>query len=263
MKYNINDENIVKLLTNIQNQIKEQKGIIEQLQKIDNKYCKIKIDFNQLEGLLNKFKTEKIETPKKQKLLITYNGDPYITLNLSIISIITQSIVTLDYNEHMIGVNSLIIDIINDCLNNYETDKLIYSYNKTEEIKNIEKIICIDDINKYNSYLKEKNKRVKFYSLNYLDFYCDSDEDEFEEIKQLIYQFCENNKISIEAYSELDIHQAIPMIKNGLGNTVVVLTNNKQTKSYFEKSIKNKKLYINKNPFDKDKRIINKDFILI
>ena len=158
MKYNINEENIIKLLTNIQNQIKKKKEIIEQLQKIDNKYCKIKIDFEQLYEILDKFKNEKIETFQKPKILITYNGDPYITLNLSIIAIITQSIVVLDYNECMIGVNSIIIDIINDCLNNYETDKLIYSYNKTEQIKNIDKIICIDDINKYNLYKKEKNK---------------------------------------------------------------------------------------------------------
>lgn len=261
MKYNINEDNIIKLLTNIQNQIKKKKEIIEQLQKIDNKYCKIKIDFEQLNEMLDKFKNEKIETFQKPKILITYNGDPYITLNLSIIAIITQSIIVLDYNECMIGVNSLIIDIINDCLNNYETDKLIYSYNKTEKMKNIDKIICIDDINKYNLYRKEKNEIVKFYSLNYLDFYCDSDE--FEEIEQLIYKFCENNEIPIEIYSELNIQEAIPMIKNGLGNTVVILTNNEKTKKYFEKNINNKELYINKNPFNKSKRIINKDIILI
>ena len=261
MKYNINEDNIIKLLTNIQNQIKKKKEIIEQLQKIDNKYCKIKIDFEQLYEILDKFKNEKIETFQKPKILITYNGDPYITLNLSIIAIITQSIVILDYNENMIGINSIIIDIINDCLNNYETDKLIYSYNKTEQIKNIDKIICIDDINKYNLYRKEKNEIVKFYSLNYIDFYCDNDE--FEEIKQLIYKFCENNEIPIEIYSELNIKEATPMIKNGLGNTVVILTNNEKTKKYFEKNINNKELYINKNPFNKSKRIINKDIILI
>ena len=53
------------------------------------------------------------------------------------------------------------------------------------------------------------------------------------------------------------------MIKNGLRNTVVILTNNEKTKKYFEKNINNKELYINKNPFNKSKRIINKDIILI
>lgn len=261
MKYNINNNNLAKLFLDIEDNLEEKSEIINELLKCDHKYCKIRTDIKMLKNILDSLKSEKIDIQKEQKILIKYNGNPCITLNLSIIAILTKSIIILDCNECMIGVNSLIVETVNNSLNNFKTDKLIYSSDKKQEAENVDKIICIDDINKYNSYLREKNIKARFYSFSYLDFYSDSDE--YEEIEEMIYRFAEENQIPIEVYSELEINEAIQMMKNGLGKSAVILTNNEETKRTFEENIQNKKLYINRNPFEQSKRIIGKDIILM
>lgn len=193
--------------------------------------------------------------------MIEYNGNPYITLNLSLLSIITKTTIILNFKQNMLGINTLIIKSINKILSNFDTDNLIYIKNNQENNIEINKIICIDDIHRYDAYVREKNDKVKFYSLNYLDLYRDSDE--FDDITQLIYKYAEENLIPVESYAEFEPEEAVEMIQTGFGESVVLLTNNKQIKQIFEKNIKNKKIYVNKNPFKKEIKIIKKDIFNI
>ena len=260
MNYNIDNNNIFNIILELKNKIKENQNIISELLKIDYKYCKIKTTIEILEKVLNSFENEKIDIKQQQTILINYNGDPKITLNLGMLAILTKNTIILENNKNMLGVNRFIVEIINNTLKKYQTDKLIYlSENYTEE--NIDKIICIDDINRYNKYLIDKNEKVKFYSFNYLDLYRDSEE--FEEIEELIYQYAETAQTNVESYSELDVNTAIQMISTGLGTEVVLLTLNEKTKEIFEKNIKNKKIYINKNPFENKKIKIEKEMLYI
>lgn len=262
MKYNITGSNLFRVFSNIEKELIENSETIDELLKIDHKYFKIKTNLKMLRYVIDSLKSEKLDVQKGQKIIIKYNGDPCITLNLSILAILTKNTVILDYENSMVGINSFIVQTVNNVLKNFETDNLIYLISeKSYEDNNIDKIICIDDINKYNSYLRKNNTKVKFYSFNYLDFYSDSEE--HEEIKELIYQFAEENQVPIEVYSELQREDAVQMIKNGLGKSVAILTNNEETKQIFEENIKNKKLYINRNPFEKNKRLIGKDIIFM
>ena len=170
-------------------------------------------------------------------------------MNLCILAILTQNTIILDYEENFRGINTFIIQTINNLL----THKLVCL---TKESIRVDKIIVIDDINKYN-YLCQTNSNIKFYSYNYIDFY--SDCDEYEEIQEMIYKYAEENQISIESYSELEVENAIQMIKSGLGKIAVVLTNNNETMQEFKEKIKNEELYINKNPFKENIRLINKE----
>lgn len=238
------------IFENLEKSIKQNTQTIEELLKIDNQYNKTKINVNMLIEVIQKFKNEKIEKQEQQSTKFIYNGNPYITMNLCILAILTQNTIILDYEENFHGTNTFIIQVVNNLLKN----KLIYFPN--EEIK-ADKIICIDDINKYNSYLHQANINIKFYSYNYIDFY--SDCDEYEEIQDLIYKYADENQIPIEVYSELDLTGAMQMIKNGLGKIVVVLSENDETKQAFQSQITDKKLYINKNPFKENIRLINKE----
>lgn len=260
LNYNINNENISDVIFSIKKELIENKKIIDELLKIDYQYCKIKTELEMLENILEELKNEKTDIQKGQTILINYNGNPCITLNLSVLAVLTQNTIILDYNKNMLGINRFIIETINNTLKNYKTDKLIYLSENYEQ-KDIDKIICIDNINKYNMYLKEKNTKVKFYSFNYIDFYNDSSE--FEEIEELIYKYAENNQIHIESYSELEINEAIQMIVTGLGTNVVVLTNKEKTKEIFKENIKNKKIYINKNPFEQNMKLIDPKILSI
>lgn len=260
MKYNINNNNLSKVLFNIEKEIKQNSKIIKELLEIDYKYCKTNVNIDKLINILNSLKNEEIDIQKEQKICIKYNGDPCITLNLSILAILTKSTIILDCNEYMIGINTIIVEIVNAILSDFKTDKLVLLKDSPQkEFENIEEIICIDNINQYNEYLR-KNIKAKFYSFNYLDFYSDSDE--FEEIEDLIYEYAEKNQIQIENYSELDSNEAIEMMANGIGQAIVILTKDKKTQENFEQSIKNKKIYINKNPFEGNVKLINKEILL-
>lgn len=259
MRYNINNNNLSKIFFKIERQLEKSQKTINELLNIDYKYSKTKIDLEKLKNTLEMLKKEKIDMQKEQTVLIKYNGNPVITLNLSIIAILTKSIIMLEFNQNMIGINTFIIETINNILGELQTDNLVKI--STNKVQDVDQIICIDDINTYNSYLREKNHKSRFYSFDYLDFYSDSDE--FEEIEELIYKYAEKNQIPIENYSELDAKQAAEMMASGLGKNVVILTKNEQTRKIFETTIKDKLIYINKNPFEKNIRLINKEIILI
>lgn len=258
MKYNISNENLSNLFFEIQRELENKNETLKDLQEIDSKYCRAKINLEEITNILNKLKFEKIDIQKEQKIKIRYNGNPLITLNLSLLAILTKSSIVLDV-DNFIGINSLIVETVNNVLNKFETEKLIFMNSNNQEES--DKIICIDDINKYNEYLRRKTIKAKFYSFNYLDFYSDSNE--FEVVEELIYKLAEENQIPVESYSELSTEEAVQMMNNGLGKSVVVLTNNIETKKVFEENLKEKKLYINKNPFDSEMKLISKDIILM
>lgn len=258
MKYNINN-NISQVFLNIQKEIEESKDIINELLKIDYQYSNLKVDIEELIDMLYKLKDEKVDIKKEQIVEIRYNGNPIITLNLILLAILTKTIIVLDFDQSMFGVNSFIIKITNNILNNVQTDNLVYL--KTQNNYEVEKIICIDDIYKYNTYIQDKNINVKFYAFNYIDFYRDNDD--FEDVTDLMYQYAEQNQIPIESYSEFELEEAVEMIEMGRGTTAVILTNREETEEIFKRNIKTKKLIINENPFKQNKKIINKEIFYI
>ncbi len=260
MEYSINNTNLSRVFLDIVRDLESNKENIQELLKIDYKYCKIRINVNDLKEIVNRFQNEKLDIKKEQKILIHYNGNPYITINLSILSILTKTTLVLEFDENMLGVNKFIVQTINNVLKNIGTDELVFIASENTE-QNVDKIICIDDINRYNMYLHKKNSKAKFYALNYMDFYSDSDN--YEEIRSLIYQYCENNLIPIESYSEFQVNEAIRMIKKGNGIQIILLTDNKEIIEKFKININNKKIYVNKNPFEKEMKLIHKDIFYI
>ena len=250
MEYN--DNNLNQIFKNLKQQIIENTETIDELYKIDSKYTKMQINLQSFVELIEKFKNCQIKMQDNKTFLIHYNGNPYITLNLIILTILTKNKIILDINNCFLGINSLIIKLTNNILKQYQDEELVSIFNNDKH--NADKIVCIDDINKYNNYLRKKINNVKFYSFNYMDFYSDSDE--FENLSELIYEYANNNQIAIESYSELRIDKAINLINKGFGKIVVVLTQNDETKKTFRETIKNKEVYINKNPFEQNKYVI-------
>ena len=255
MKYNINNQNLSTVFYTIKSKLQENNELLQELYNIDSKYIKMKIDLQNLIEIVDNLKNEKLELDKQETILIHYNGNPYITLNLILLAILTKTKILLEFGNSYLGINKFIVKLTNNVLKEFQTENIAYLYDTTD--KNIDKIICIDDINRYNTYLAKVNNKAKFYSFNYIDFYRDSDE--FNELTELIYKHADENQIPIESYSELNLEDAASMMKNGLGKSVIILNNNDYTKQYFRDKIKNKKLYINKNPFEKTVTVINKE----
>lgn len=160
MKYNINNNNLYQIFSKLEKQLKENEVLIKELIKVDSNYCKIKVDLETLKNIVNKLKNEKIDLQKEQNIMINYNGNPYVTLNLSVLAIITKTTIFLNFNKKMLGINTFIVRTVNEILKDMNTEKLIYIEEKTRQ--DIDKIICIDDINQYNSYLREKMRKQNF-----------------------------------------------------------------------------------------------------
>ena len=261
MKYKINSRNFHELLLRIKNLIDENENTIRELLSIDNKYCKMIVEIKGLKAILSGYNNIEIDdnTNKKAIIKINYNGNPYMTLNLGMIAIITNSTIILESEPKMTAINTFLVKLINMALREINASDLIFLAEDNEEV--VDKIICIDDINKYNEYIRKGNKKARFYSMNYIDFYNDSDE--FDDLEELIYQYADLNSFPIESYSELDHEEAINMLKKGLGKVVVVLTNNETLKNDIKNNITNKKIYINKNPFTQTMKLIDKEVLYI
>ena len=258
MKYQINNNNISKILGEINQVFEKDSELINNMLEIDYQHTRMRVDIKVLNKIIEKFKNEKIGVQEEQRILIHYNGNPYITLNLCVLAILTKTELILDINEHMLGLNTYIIETINNTLTEFKKDKSIYLSRKNDTKKqDIDKIICIDDINQYNKYLREKAENVFFYSFEYVDLYCDTEE--LSEITELIYKYADINKIPIESYSELSVNYAVQLINKGLGKRIVLITNNEDTKIAFITKVKNKKIYINQNPFTKEIEFIKKE----
>lgn len=257
MRYNINNNNFPNLIRRIIEFLDDSKYEINELLKIDYKYSKMKVDLESLKKLLEDLKNEKIGETQEQKIKIIYNGNPYITLNISILAILTKTRVYFTCNQNMLGINTCIVNIVNEILNDFNTEKLLYlENNENEDIGEFDKKICIDDINQYNNYLLNNDKKARFYAFEYVDLFYDTDE--FDDLLQLMYDYGEMNQVPIESYSEFDTVEAMELMARGYGNSVVVLTNNNNTKKMFQDLIKKKRLFINKNPY-REKIIILKD----
>ena len=141
-----------------------------------------------------------------------------ITNNLSI---------KINIDDTMLGVNKYLLEIINRTLEKNELKTKLELFNKEE---NDEKIIFIDRINDFNT-IKTKNK--KYIPYESIDVY--SEESEYEELFEKIYDYAINMNIDIDIFDDEGIES---MLKYGTGKNKLILTNNKEIiNKYSEKNI--------------------------
>lgn len=233
------------MFSKIQKEIIANKEEIEKLKKIDSKYCKIEINIEKLIKIIEYYKTKEIKNENK-KILIYCNGNPYIVLNIAMIAITNNISIKINIDDTMLGVNKYLLEIINRTLEKNELKTKLELFNNEE---NDEKIIFIDRINDFNT-IKTKNK--KFIPYESIDVY--SEESEYEELFEKIYDFAINMNIDIDIFDDEEIES---MLKYGKGKIKLILTNNKEIiDKYSEKNI-----YINENPFKQEKIIFDENMI--
>ena len=103
-----------KILSKIIKRIKEEKNSIDNANQIDNKHYKMKINIEKLIQITENLKNKNIGKFKDKSVLITHNGNPYITYILAIKAIYSNTNLTICVNETMLGTNSVIIKIIEE-----------------------------------------------------------------------------------------------------------------------------------------------------
>lgn len=233
------------MFSKIQKEIIANEEEIEKLEKIDSKYCKIEINIENLIKIIEYYKIKEIKNENK-KILIYCNGNPYIVLNIAMIAITNNLSIKINIDDTMLGVNKYLLEIINRTLEKNELKTKLELFNKEE---NDEKIIFIDRINDFNT-IKTKNK--KYIPYESIDVY--SEESEYEELFEKIYDYAINMNIDIDIFDDEGIES---MLKYGTGKNKLILTNNKEIiNKYSEKNI-----YINENPFKREKIIFDENTV--
>ena len=196
--------------------------------------------------------------------MVTHNGNPYMTYILAIKAICSNTNLEICVNETMLGTNSVIVKIIEEVLKELKIDIQItvirnLDIEKLKNEKNI-RIIILQDKAQYSKLLRAKVQNVYYQPIYNVALYID--DEEFEEIKQDIIQYCNENFIEIEIYDADDIEDAIEQMRaDNEGEYALILTKEKVNMDKIKeiRDMENIDMYINKNILtDLEERIINK-----
>ena len=230
------------MFSNMQKTIEDNKEQLKILQEIDFKHYKIQVEVAKLLEIIEYYKEKDISYINKD-LIIYCNGNPYVVLNIILISIIYNCNLELNIQDTMVGVNTLIIKIINNILN-----VKIALFDHIEN--NNREIIFIDRINDFNIMDNSNKKYIPYQSI---DVY--SDNPEYEDIFETVYNYAMNTNMDIDIFDEDEGIENL--FKYGKGKIKLILTKNKKIIEKYTKE----NVYINENPFN-DENIIFDDNII-
>lgn len=252
-------EKKLKILNEIRQVFIEDRVKLEEAIMLDLKKWKKKIDIDKMIHIIEQYQqTEKenrqddrISATSKtmNKLVVSYYGDPYVTLHICLQAIIYQKQVLLETGEFMLSANHFIVNIINIILKENHLPKLLIHCieildKKVIVNKNIKTILI--GANHYKGTYLGKYTYIPYN--NYIVYCLD---EELEELSETIYAYASNNFFETEVLFEEDIEEAIKYINLKKDEIVILLTKDINIQNVCKEKIKNK-LYINVNPFEKE-----------
>ena len=252
------------LLNKLIKRIKEEEKNIYKANQIDRNHYKMKININRLIQISEQLKEKNIGEFADENVMVTHNGNPYVTYILSIKAICSNTNIEICVNETMLGTNCVIVKIIEEVLKELKINIHIAIIRNLdiETLKNTQdtKIVVLQDKAQYSQLLRAKVPNVVYRPIYNVALYID--DEEFEEIQQDIIQYCDENFIEIEIYDAEDIEDAIEQLEaDNEGEYALILTKQKVDMNKIQK-LKEKEnidIYINKNILtDLEDRIINK-----
>ena len=96
--------------------IKEEKKNIDKASQIDRKHYKMKVNINRFMQIAENLKDKEIGTFIDENVIVTHNGNPYMTFILAIKAICSNTNLEICVNETMVGTNSVIVKIVEEVL---------------------------------------------------------------------------------------------------------------------------------------------------
>ena len=248
----ISSEKIIRILNEIQETIKRDNKFFKQATNIDFKRWKKNVDFDKLSNIIDKYinlvleEKNKLGIEKAEKVVVSYYGNPYLTLNLCLQAIIYKKYVLLETGEFMLSSNNFIVNMINQILkDNRLPSLLIHCIDIEQKEKIIENNIKTIIIGASNYKAKYLGKYIYVPYNNYI-MYCQ--DESLEELRNSIYEYASNNFFEMEVLFEEDINEVIENINLEKDCIAIILTKDANLQNLFREKIKNK-LYINANPF--------------
>ncbi len=263
---NFNKNDFNKVLQNIKNSIKENKSIIEKMDQIDRQnFGKVqKIDIDQLLKIIDKNANQETENQKELKnIIVSYYGDPYITIELCIKSILSNNKIILAIEDFRLATNRILVEIVKNELKERKIYNTLYILNLLsineikENINNIDKILCIGNKSTYDFLKHKKIEQVEFLPYKNIEVYCDSEN--LEILQEKIYEYATINNIEIEIHDEIPSDFQKVIKKSNDVSSIVVLTEKEEIKDKLKNSTD---IFVNDNSFLKKEFEIKKDKLL-
>ena len=278
------DKKIKPIIEQIHKVFVDNKDIIEAANKIDikNKNGFI-MDFNIIENIFSNIEKENIyygdvtlsEKDDDKKIIygkqimdygnvvVINDGNPYITIEMTIRNIIAGNTVIVSNAGYMYGTNQLLVQLVQSVLEQFNISKYLVQTYLSEEFDdilanfaNIDLVICIGDHNLQRLVLsKSKNKTIVsgyenfdlyIEDLKYVDFLND-----ILNIGVNIQVYLNNNlDVSVDGAIIVDsIDEAIGQINyNGSHYSTAIFTDSREHASKFIKEIKAKQVTVNTSP---------------
>lgn len=251
------------LLNKIIKRMKEEEKNIYKANQIDKQHYKMKVNINRFIQIAENIKEKDMGEFTDENVIITHNGNPYMTYLLAIKAICSNTNLTICVNETMLGTNSVIAKIIEEVLKELKIDIHI-TVIRTLDIETLKKeikIIVLQDKAQYSKLLKSKIPNVYYRPIYNVALYID--DEEFEDIQQDIIRYCDENFIEIEIYDAEDIEDAIEQLEvDNEGEYALILTKQKVDMDKIKemKEKENIEININKNILtDLEERIIKQN----
>ena len=248
---------INSFLDKLKELIIKNKDLINKANKIDLLHNKKQIRLKEFENIIESYRNTEIlpEKESKRKIVI-YKGDPYLTLHICLQAYIQNTKIVIMNQHFMSGVNSIIFEIFDRVLDEFDTRNLIDNFNEfsikhySEIKKYYDETIVIGDSCIYQLLLKTENN-VKFYPYNNIAVYCE--EEKLKQLEEAIFIYANENQYEIEIIIGDKLDDAIKMINNDeFKSTAVLITQSDSNREKFFYEIKNKEVFVNENPFKKD-----------
>jgi len=252
----VEKEKLNKIIEEFKSLIIDNKDALLNIYKIDKEKTFLEFNLSAVINLLDLYKNQEIENIKRKIIIVEYAGNPSITINLCMQTLIKKQGTIALINDTMYGINKLLVTLFNSVLENNKILNMIkLENNKTiEEIKKVQdevdSIICIGDSFSYFKYYKNQIKKLSFIRYKNMALYCCNEE--LENLKYEVYKFAIKNGIEIEIYDDVNEFIDCVNVSKELEKVIIFSKDNVEINKC-KNEIKNYKLYINENPFKNDK----------
>ena len=254
-RYTLTENTLNEFINKLKELIIENSNLIMDANKDDIKHNKKQIKVKELVEIVEKYRRKECILKDDERKIVIYKGDPYLTLHICMQAITQRTKVLLIEENFMLGVNAVILQIIEKLLKEYNISNLINKFDDFKnkdfgKIKNIyDEVIVIGNTTIYQMLENEDN--VKFYPYNNIALYCDSDE--LEMLQEAIYVYANENQYETEIIYSENFDEVIELINcDDTKSIAVLLTKDDSKRERFFYDIKNKEIFVNENPFKKE-----------
>ena len=255
-RYTLTANSLNELINDLKKSLIENSNFITDANKEDVKVNKKQIKIKKLIEIIDSYKETECVLNSDERKIVIYKGDPYITLHLCMQALTQRTKILLLHEEFMVGVNKVLLSIIEKVLKTYNIENLIdeainYSLKDIKSLKEAyDEVIVIGNSTMYQI-LEKKKYKVKYFPYNNIALYCE--EHELSKLQEAIYIYANENQFEIEILYDNSIRSIIDRINSDkFKNIAILLTKSNENKMAFEKDIKNKDVYVNDNPFKEE-----------